>query len=167
MLKRVLLGTLDVTTLLYVHILKQHLLQQLSAVGFQHTRECQPKCQIPLCESGCNLKEQCASSKAHAIPVGRRAKKGCKTLILTERTSRNLIMARLFQQSGICILKEKKNGNSITSYQHAETSKCDLNAVLKELRLELCLMSVGKTFHCLALSIEKLCEIICSGKWDS
>ena len=42
-----------------------------------------------------------------------------------------------------------------TSYQHAETNKCDPNAVLKELRLEMCLMSAGKAFHCLAPSTEK------------
>ena len=57
-------------------------------------------------------------------------------------TNHYLILVRLLRQSAIYILKEEKMEIAITSYQDAETSKCDSFAVLKELRVEMANRSI-------------------------
>ena len=42
----------------------------------------------------------------------------------------------------------------IDSYRESKLSKCDLNDVLKECSVLICLISVGNEFHCLAPSLE-------------
>ena len=76
------------------------------------------------------------------MSIGRRIKNGYKTLFVTEMTNHYLILVRLLRQSAIYILKEEKMEIEITSYQDAETSKCDSFAVLKELRVEMANRSI-------------------------
>ena len=116
MLKRALLGTFDITTLLFVHILQQPFLQQLSHCVSSGTST--PKCanrsvRDHFMKAGAISRNSVPRAKhvqSQLYEGERWEEKGCKTLVVTERTSHTLIClpeVGTFRQSAIYILKEQ------------------------------------------------------------